>query len=149
MRGDGGCGVSSNKYICAHHVTRSPNKLRRSISIFNLCLYYGHGIFPLLSCRPSFNRRRRRPRISMHRSMDEGTIKTPFPKCRLYWCFCLGWCSNLEVLNLVRNRVLNSCRIWSTTQLNTPTPLPATHCLFVLFVYFGKGGEGWGSSERR
>jgi hypothetical protein len=25
--------------------------------------------------------------------MDEGTIKTPIPKCRLYWCFCLGWCS--------------------------------------------------------
>ncbi len=22
--------------------------------------------------------------------MDEGTIKTPIPKCRLYWCF-LGW----------------------------------------------------------
>ncbi len=26
--------------------------------------------------------------------MDKGTIKTPIPKCRLYWCFCLGWCSN-------------------------------------------------------
>ena len=26
--------------------------------------------------------------------MDEGTSKTPIPKCRLYWCFCLGWCSN-------------------------------------------------------
>ena len=27
-------------------------------------------------------------------SMDEGIINTPIPKCRLYWCFCLGWCSN-------------------------------------------------------
>ncbi len=26
--------------------------------------------------------------------MDEGTVKTPIPSCRLYWCFCLGWCSN-------------------------------------------------------
>jgi hypothetical protein len=23
-------------------------------------------------------------------SMDEGTLKTPIPKCRLYWTFCLG-----------------------------------------------------------
>ncbi len=37
--GDGGwgCGVSANEYICAHHVTWSPNKLWRSMSIFNLC----------------------------------------------------------------------------------------------------------------
>ncbi len=26
--------------------------------------------------------------------MDEGTLKTPIPKCRLYWSFCLGWSSN-------------------------------------------------------
>ncbi len=23
-------------------------------------------------------------------SMDEGTIKPPIPKCRLYWCFLFG-----------------------------------------------------------
>jgi hypothetical protein len=34
--GGGGCGVSANEYSCAHHVTWSPNKLRRSTSIFNL-----------------------------------------------------------------------------------------------------------------
>jgi hypothetical protein len=28
--GGGGCGVSANEYSCAHHVTWSPNKLRRS-----------------------------------------------------------------------------------------------------------------------
>jgi hypothetical protein len=28
------------------------------------------------------------------RTMDEGTIKTPISKCRLYWCFCLRWSSN-------------------------------------------------------
>ncbi len=30
----GNCGVSANKYSCAHHVTRSPNELWRSTSIF-------------------------------------------------------------------------------------------------------------------
>ncbi len=24
-------------------------------------------------------------------AMDERTLKTPIPKCRLYWSFCLGW----------------------------------------------------------
>jgi hypothetical protein len=28
---------SANEYSCAHHVTWSPNKLRRSTFIFNLC----------------------------------------------------------------------------------------------------------------
>ncbi len=81
------------------------------------------------------------PSADIQQSMDEGTIETPIPKCRLYWCFCLGWCgvAILQVLNLVRNRVLNSCRIWSTTQLNTPPPT-ATHCLYILQVYFGTGG---------
>ncbi len=38
MRGEGvSCGVSSNAYSCARHVTWSPNKLWRSTSIFNLC----------------------------------------------------------------------------------------------------------------
>jgi hypothetical protein len=33
----GGCRVSANRNSCAYHVTWSPNKLRRSNSIFNLC----------------------------------------------------------------------------------------------------------------
>jgi hypothetical protein len=46
-----------------------------------------------------------------------------------------------RVLNLVRNRVLNSCRIWSTTQLNIPLPhQPHTARKYILYVYFGKGG---------
>ncbi len=40
---------------------------------------------------------------------DEGIIKTPIPKCRLYWCFCLGWCSNFvgrgEGVGEVREKV--------------------------------------------
>jgi hypothetical protein len=60
--------------------------------------------------------------------LDEGTIKTPIPKCCLYWCFVWGGVAILWVLNLVRNTVLNSCRIWSTTQLNTP---PQPHTIFI------------------
>ncbi len=75
-------------------------------------------------------------------TMDEGTIKTPIPKCRLYWCFCLRWCSNFvgsesghkKSVKLLQNIVYN------TTQ--HPHPPTATNCLFILYVYFGKGGRG-------
>jgi hypothetical protein len=53
-------------------------------------------------------------------------------------------------MNLVRKKVLNYCRIWSTTQLITlpPHPLPnATHCLFIVYVYFGKGERGGGGQR--
>jgi hypothetical protein len=46
------------------------------------------------------------------------------------------------VLNLVRYRVLNSCRIWSPTQLNTPPPpqpFPVTHYLYILYFDTGRG----------
>ncbi len=48
--------------------------------------------------------------------------------------FVWGGVAILLVLNLVRNRVLNFCRIWSTTQLNTPTPLPRSHTPSVFTV---------------
>jgi hypothetical protein len=47
----------------------------------------------------------------------------------LFW----GGVAILQILNLVRNKVLNSCRTWSITKLNT----------YILYVYFGKeGGVG-------
>jgi hypothetical protein len=52
--------------------------------------------------------------------MNEGTLKTPYPKCRLIWSFVWGGVAILWVLNLVRNWVLNSCRIWSTTHSQHP-----------------------------
>ncbi len=76
--------------------------------------------------------------------MDEGTTKTPIFKCRLNWCFCLGWCSNFVGSGSGQKQsvILYSCRIWSTTQLNTPPPT-ATHCLHKQYIYFGKeGGVG-------
>jgi hypothetical protein len=56
-------------------------------------------------------------------------------------CFCLVQVQ-VQVLNLVRNRVLNSCRIWPLTQLNIPPshPLPASHYLHILYFDFWKGG---------
>jgi hypothetical protein len=76
--------------------------------------------------------------------MDEETITTPIPKCRLYWCFFVwGGVEILQVLNLARNRMLNSCRIWSTTQHNIP---PHSHTLSVFTVRLlwegGRGGKG-------
>jgi hypothetical protein len=46
----------------------------------------------------------------------------------------------LQVLNLLRYRELNTCRIWSPTGINTPSPhpLPATYCLYILYFYTGK-----------
>jgi hypothetical protein len=67
-------------------------------------------------------------------TMDVGTLKTPIPNVVFTGHFCLGRCSNLYVLNLVRNRVLNSCKIWSTTQLKTPHPHPHSHTLSVYTV---------------
>ncbi len=67
--GGGGwsCGVSANEYSCAHHVTWSANKLWRSTSIFNLCLWLhrsgydgpggsGSGPRPGCDCCPSGGR---------------------------------------------------------------------------------------------
>jgi hypothetical protein len=82
--------------------------------------------------------------------MDEGTIKTPIPKCRLFWCFCLGWCSNFvnsesgqkQSVTLLQNMVYN------TTQHRPTPPRTATHCLYLLYVYFGKGGGRGGGGQR-
>jgi hypothetical protein len=68
--------------------------------------------------------------------MDEGTIKTPIPKCRLYCCFCLGWGSNFVGSESGQKQSVKLLQNMATTQLNPPT-----HCLYILYVYFGKGGR--------
>ncbi len=64
--------------------------------------------------------------------------------------FCLGWwCGNFVDSESGQEQSVNSCRIWSTTQLNSPPPTPQPHnaCLYILYVYFGKGGRGEGGQR--
>jgi hypothetical protein len=44
-------------------------------------------------------------------------------------------------MNLVKYGVINFCRIWSPTGLSTSCPLPAEHCLYLLYYDKGKGEE--------
>ncbi len=87
-------------------------------------------------------------------SMDKETVKTPISKCRLYWCFCLGWCSSFvgsesgrkQSVKLLQNMAYNS------TKRPPPShpPSTATHCTVCIYCTFTLGrGEGWGRSERR
>jgi hypothetical protein len=80
--------------------------------------------------------------------MEEGTIKTPVPKCRLHWCFCLGWRSNFvgsgsgqkQSVKLLQNMVYNT-----TQHPPTPPPSPHSHTLSAFTVHLlceaGRGGE--------
>jgi hypothetical protein len=78
--------------------------------------------------------------------LDEETIKTPIPKCRLYWCFCLGWCSNFvdSESDQNQNDKLLQNMFYNTTQ--HPPPATATHCLYILIYCaftLGRGGGVW------
>jgi hypothetical protein len=81
--------------------------------------------------------------------MDEGIIKTLIPKSRLYWFF-LGWCSNFVCSESQKQSVkLLQNVVYNTTQTPPPPHPTATHCLFILYVYFGKeGGVGGGFREK-
>ncbi len=77
--------------------------------------------------------------------MDEGTMKTPIPKDRLYWCFCSGWYSNFvgsesdqkQSVKLLQNVVYN------ITQYPQPPSPTQTHCLYILQLWEGwRGGVG-------
>ncbi len=82
-------------------------------------------------------------------SMDEGIIKTPIPKCRLYWCFCLEWCSNFvgsQKSGQKQSVRLLQSMVYNTTQYPPPPPT-ATNCLYILYVYFRKWGSGGGGQR--
>jgi hypothetical protein len=66
--------------------------------------------------------------------MVEGTNKTPIPKYGLYWCFCLGWCSNFVGSESGHKQ---SVKLLQNMVYNTPQLPPHRH---ILYVYFGKGG---------
>ncbi len=62
--------------------------------------------------------------------------------------FVWGGKAILQTLNLVRNRVASSCRIWSCLQHNSTPPPPTssqphTFCLYctVLLIWEGGGGQ--------
>jgi hypothetical protein len=71
--------------------------------------------------------------------MDEGAIKTPTLKCRLYWCFSLGWCSNFVGSESGQKQTPAEYGLQHNS--TPPLPPPQPHTL--------GGGEGWGRSERR
>ncbi len=77
--------------------------------------------------------------------MDEGTLKTPIPKCSFYWSFCFGWGSNFvssesgekQCVKLLQNMAYN------TTQHAPPPTLPQPHtvCIYCTFSLGGGGVE--------
>jgi hypothetical protein len=81
----------------------------------------------------------------------KGTLRQVFICLRLppLLGFCLGWSSNfvgsesvqIQSVILLQNMVFN--------RTPHPRPLPATHCLFILYFDTGKGGEGGGELNQR
>ncbi len=84
--------------------------------------------------------------------MDEGTLKTPIPKCRLYWSFLFG-----VVKQFYRFWT------WSETECKTPAeyglqhnsthppppPQPYTVCIYcTVSLGRGRGGEGGQREDR-
>jgi hypothetical protein len=80
--------------------------------------------------------------------MDEGTLKTPIPKWRLYWCFCLGRCRNFvgSESGQKQNVKLLHNILYNTTQ-HPPPPLPHTVCIYCKFP-LGRG-EGVGEVKEK
>ncbi len=78
----------------------------------------------------------------------KGTLRQVFISLRppLLLGFSLGQSCNFAFLNLVRYRVLTLAEYgWSPTGPNTPRPLPATHCLYILYsTSTQRRGEGGG-----
>jgi hypothetical protein len=60
----------------------------------------------------------------------------------LVFLFVWGGVAILLVMNLARDRVLNSCRIWSTTR-----PQPHTVCITVRLLW-EEGGSTGGDGQR-
>ncbi len=65
-------------------------------------------------------------------SMDEGTLKTPIPKCRLTGQFCLGWWSKFEGSESGQKQSIKLLQnmVYSTMQ-HPPIPLRHSHTLSV------------------
>ncbi len=78
-----------------------------------------------------------RPSLWTVAPMDEGTIKTPSPKCRLYWCLC--GCGG-GVLSCVVDHILQEFNTLFLTKVKnkTKTPVKTTFrdwCVFSSFFH--------------
>ncbi len=112
------------------------------------------GIFcgpPCLACKVNKSRMLTVfPIVSFGCSMDEGTLKTPIPKCSLYWLFFLGWWSNFVGSESVQKQSVKLLQnmVYNTTQ-HPPPQQPHTVWIYCAFS-LGRGvGGGGGRSERR
>ncbi len=73
---------------------------------------------------------------------EEGTLKTPIPKCRHYWSICLGWWSNF-----VGSESPAEYGLQHNSTPPPPLPQPHTVCIYCTFI-LGRG-EGRGQREGR
>jgi hypothetical protein len=60
------------------------------------------------------------------RIMDEGTLKTPIPKCRLSWSFLFGWCSNFVGPETGQKLSVKTSAEYGLKHISTP-PIPHPH----------------------
>jgi hypothetical protein len=79
-------------------------------------------------------------------SMEEGTLKTPTPKCRLYWSLFWGWWSNFVGSESVKKQ---SEKLLQNMVYNTTQHPPPPHSHTVCSVYTVVWEVGGGGSERR
>ncbi len=83
-------------------------------------------------------------------SMGKYTVNTLIPNCRLYCCFCLGWCSRFvdsesgqkQSVKLLQNMFYNT----SQHPPHLP-PQPHTVCIYCTMHLLGKRGRGGGGQR--
>ncbi len=73
-----------------------------------------------------------RYRVSVSKR-DEGILKTPIPKCRLYWSFCLCWWSNCVGSESGQKECETPAEYGLQHNSTPPTPT-ATHYLCILYI---------------
>ena len=82
--------------------------------------------------------------------MDEGTMKTPIPKCRLYWCFCLGWCGNFVNSKSGQKQRVKLLLNMAYNITQHPSNLPQRHTVCTVYtvrLLWERGGRGGGGQR--
>jgi hypothetical protein len=73
--------------------------------------------------------------------MDEGTMKTQNPKCRLDWCLIVYRLEIQSVMLVFSTPLVNCCPSTFSLISSTPPPLPKVNIHYLQTV-FGCGGGG-------